>query len=163
MKEITKTRLADLANLAAAVATAIRAETSEVLATNDPIAIVKHYDELRNAVDNIKTSREALADLADALSTRDIPTLFSSKELKTITVENVGRVTVSYRFSASIIDKVKGYAWLRENGHGELITETVNSSTLSAFAKDMLQNQGVDLPDDLFKISTNPYTSITKR
>lgn len=163
MKEETKTRLAALSKLAEEVALALRAETSEALSTNDPIAVVKHFDDLRDAVDQIKVSREALADMADSLSTRDIPTLFSNKDLKTITIEGVGRVTVSYRFSASLVDKEKGFKWLRDNGHKELITETVNSSTLSGFAKDMLQNKGVDLPDDIFKISTNPYTSITKR
>jgi len=60
------------------------------------------------------------------------------------------------------LDKDAGLNWLRANGHEGIIIETVNSSTLSAFAKSQLEEEGVDLPDDIFKIGTSPYTSITK-
>lgn len=142
----------------------IRAETNEVVATGDPIPIIRHFDALRRSGELIKTCREALKEMEDHLSAVAIPDAMRAKEIKTITIEGFGRCTVSYKFSASILEgqKLVAFDWLRENGHGDLIQETVNSSTLAAFAKDMIQNEGKELPDAIFKVGTNPYTSITK-
>lgn len=151
-----------------AIAATIRKETDEVTASGDHIAIIKHFDHTRLAVERIKAAREALHDMADYMSRVTIPDVVAAVKERTgekppFNIEGVGRVSVAYRFSASIIDKEKGLEWLRGNGHGGLIQETVNSSTLSAFAKDMLENQGIELPPDIFKVGTSPYTSITKK
>ena len=62
----------------------------------------------------------------------------------------------------SLADKVAGMGWLRDEGHGDLIQETVNASSLSAFAKSYIEETGKDLPADLFKLSNLRYTSVTK-
>lgn len=162
MQARTLQALEALVTLAEDVAAKVRRETAEILLTTDPIEIVKHFDAVRDVVDRVKTSREALAEIADDLSTVQIPTLFSNRNLKTITIEGLGRVTVSHRYSVSMLDKPAGMEWLRGNGHGALIQETVNSSTLGAFGREMME-AGTELPENLFKTSTNPYTSITKR
>lgn len=144
------------------VAGMVREDTRDTFAQNDHIAAIRHYDATRLATKTTKEAREALADIEDQMSKEQIPDIMRRHEVKTITVEGVGRVTVSHRFSASIIDKEKGYEWLRAEGHGGIITETVNSSTLSAFVKDLIQNHGMELPEDLFKVGTQAYTSITK-
>jgi hypothetical protein len=46
---------------------------------------------------------------------------------------------------ASTEDKSAAYAWLREHGHGALITETVNARTLTAFVKEC-QEAGKEVP-----------------
>jgi hypothetical protein len=154
------------------VATMIREDTTAVQQGGDVIEIIKHFNHLRIANDDIKSSREALQQIADSLSTVVIPDVVRvAKEttgLKTpINIEGVGRVTVSYRYSASILDhplrgKEPGYEWLRANGAGEIIKPTVNAGTLSSYAKSMLEEKGEELPDDIFKVGTAPYTSITK-
>jgi hypothetical protein len=82
--------------------------------------------------------------------------------IRTITVEGVGRVSITHRYSCSMLDKQLGMNWLRQSGNEGLIQETVNSSTLAAFAKNMLETEGTQLPQDLFKTSVSAYTSITK-
>jgi hypothetical protein len=151
----------------AAVASQIREETDQIVSMGDHIALIRHFNDLRLANDEIKTAREALKDIADMLSTSAIPDLLRRlKEevgLKTpINLEGVGRVTVSYRFSCTMLDKPKGIGWLDANGHGAMAQRTVNAQTLGAFAKDMLEVKGMELPPDLFKTGTAPYTSITK-
>jgi hypothetical protein len=69
---------------------------------------------------------------------------------------------VSQRWSASILDKELGHRWLHDNGHGGLIIPTVNASSLSAFAKDLMENEGKELPEHIFKTGRLTYTSITK-
>jgi hypothetical protein len=162
VKQDTIDRLNYACGLLQGIAGAIREDGDKALATGDHIQIIKHYDKLRLANALIKESREALAQMEERLSREDIPNTLREHGIKTITIEGVGRVTVSHRFGCSMLDKDAGLEWLRENGHGGLIIETVNSSSLAAFAKSLLQEQGEDLPSEIFKVSTNPYTSVTK-
>lgn len=148
-------------------ASLVREDTKQVVASGDHIELLKHFNDIRNTNDLIKESREAIQQMTDDLSTRDIPDLLrmlkETRGLKTpIVIEGVGRCTVSYRFSCSMLDKEQGMLWLRENGHGGLIQPTVNAQTLGAFAKNLIEVEGKDLPDDIFKTGTSPYTSITK-
>jgi len=145
-----------------AVATQIQKETNDVVSGGDHLEIIRHFNDLRLVNGQIKEARAALQEVEDLLSTRDIPEVMKRHNVKTTTVIGVGRVTVAYRFSCSMLDKAAGMEWLRENGHEGLIQPTVNSSSLGAFAKDMLQNQGKELPPEIFKTGTSPYTSITK-
>lgn len=150
-------------NLQMAVAQ-IRDDTRYINASGDHVAIIRNYDDVRIAVEQIKEAREALAQMAEDLSRETIPDTLRGLGIKTITIEGVGRVSVSARFSASILPEKKpeAYSWLRESGNGSLIVETVNAQTLSSFAKNLLETEGVDLPSDLFKIGSMSYTSITK-
>lgn len=140
----------------------VRNDTEESVKTNDHVNVITHFDHLRLACERIKEAREALKEIEDALSRVNIPEVMSAAGVKTVTIIGVGRATVSQRFSASIIDKDAGFKWLRDNGYPSLITETVNSSTLAGFAKNMLQEEGKDLPPEIFKVGMIPYTSITK-
>jgi len=162
MQTETLERLNHVCGLLSGVASAIRAETVAILPTRDHVAIIRHYDKLRQATERIKLAREALNEMEENLSRVQIPNVMDEHNIRTITIEDVGRVTVSYRFSCSILDKEAGLNWLEENGHGGIITETVHYMTLAAFAKSQLEEEGQDLPEDIFKTGTSPYTSITK-
>lgn len=152
-----------------AVTFQVVADGRAALASGDHVEVIKHFDALRKQNDTIKEAREALSETADLFSKQYIPDIVRELREKSglkppFNIDGVGRVSVSYKWSASIVgdDKTVGHAWLKDNGHGALVTETVNSSTLSAFAKDLLTNQGIDLPPEIFKVGQNPYTSITK-
>ena len=150
------------------IAAIIREETDQIIASGDHVEIIKHFDQLRKSVEAIKESRDDMAKLADHLSRVVIPDTFAALKERTgekppFQIDGVGRVSVTYRFSCSMTDKQAGMQWLRDNGHEGLIQETVNSSTLGAFARDLLENQGVELPPETFKTSTSPFTSITKK
>lgn len=145
----------------------IRTDTDEVVAANNHVDIIKHFNDARIAAEIIKDAKKALDNIVDTLSRVVIPDVVAKLKETTgekppFVIEGVGRVSVSYRFSCSMIDKDQGIDWLRGSGNESLVTETVNSSTLAAFAKDMLENQGKELPSEIFKVSTSPFTSITK-
>lgn len=162
MKAETLQLVTNVAKDMVRVAQMVRTDTNE-LGLNDHIAVIVHFDALRIAIEQIKQAREALQEITDHLSKEIVPTSMRNAGVKTVTVEGVGRVTVSHRYSCSIIDKDGGYKWLRDNEYGSLIVETVNSSTLSAFAKNLMETEGKELPDNLFKVGTQAFTSITKR
>lgn len=144
------------------VAAQVRQDTNAVVATNDHIPIIQHYDQLRKATASIKEARKALEELEEQMSRDIIPDVMRLAGIKTINLEGVGRVTVSYRYSCSMLDKERGLLWLKEHGHGDIIQETVPSATMSGFAKNLLEVEGKELPEDLFKVGTSPFTSITK-
>jgi len=141
---------------------AIRVETNALIVAGDHVPLIEHYDQTRRVVELIKEARKALDEIEESMSRTHVPEAMKAAGVKTITVIGVGRVTISNRFSCSIIDKVGGYGWLRENGHEGLIQETVNSSTLGAFARNLIEEEGKELPSEYFKTGTMAYTSITK-
>ena len=87
--------------------------------------------------------------------------MFQNQDVKTVKLDEVGRVTVAVRWVASMPDKTAGMDWLRSTGNEGLIVETVNAMTLAAFAKESALG-GTPLPDDLFTVGTSNYTSINK-
>jgi len=161
MKQETLIELANVCALLTKVVGDVRDQTTEAVATTDHIVVIKHYDDLRKANALIKESREALSQLEERLSREFVPDVMRHNKVKSITVEGVGRVSLSSRWSASMLDKQMGFEWLRSNGHGGVIQETVNAQTLGALAKE-LNNDGVDLPAPTFSTSIMTYTSITK-
>lgn len=55
--------------------------------------------------------------------------------------------------------KVELFAWLKDNGFGDLVTETVNANTLSAWVREQLADSD-QLPEDLQEL-INVYEKTT--
>ena len=148
----------------AKAATMIQDDTAAVIATQDHIEVIKHYNSVRIAVELIKEAKKGLEAIEEKLSREEVPTVMRANNIKNIFLEDIGRVQLNNRYSCSITDKPKGYAWLRANNAESLIQETVNSSTLSSFAKHYMEDEGKELPaEEGFKVSTMTFTSITKK
>jgi len=139
----------------------VRKDTDEVVASQDHIEVIKHYDQLRLLTAKIKESREALEQIEMKLSREQVPDVLRAHGIRTITVEGVGRVSLGTRWSASMPDKEAGFDWLRANEHGGVIQETVNAQTLGALAKE-LNSEGLELPAPTFTTNIMTYTSITR-
>jgi hypothetical protein len=164
MKDETLDFMRKTCNAMRLLADKLYEDTAEAIESNDPIVVATHYSQLRDARELIKDARERLDELETRMSREDVPNVLRANKLpKGIFIEGIGRVGLSQRWSASIIDKDAGFQWLRNNNHEGLITETVNSSTLSAFAKDMFVNHNLELPEDIFKVGQMTITSITKK
>jgi hypothetical protein len=139
-------------------------DTQHFVGAGDLIPLIRHYAELREINETIKKARKALDDLEDHLSHTDVPDAFKLSGIKTVSIEDLGRVTVAYKWSCSVIDgkKPESFEWLRGSGNGGIIIETINAQTLAAFAKHEVEANGKELPTDLFTTSLRPYTSITR-
>lgn len=91
-----------------------------------------------------------------------MPTRMDEEEIKTFNTDK-NRITRTARVYASIIgEQEDAFAWLRDNGYGPLIKETCNASSLSGAAKEMME-QGIELPEDLFRSHTKDSVSITRK
>lgn len=125
--------------------------------------LLRFFYYIREAHDALDTERKAVNAQIEFISRTIAPQLMDEQQVKTITLTDIKRrFTVNSRVSASMADKDRGLQWLRDNGHEGLIQETVNASTLSAFAKSLVEETGEELPSEIFKLSTLLYTSITK-
>ncbi len=131
---------------------------------NSPASdLVKMYGGLRKAKDLVDAALKAINAIHDSIKFAQLPEAFEREELKTVTLEDGSRVTISQKVFASIpADKrSNAFRWLRDNGQEGIIQETVNSQTLSAFAKEWISEQGKDLPEDLFKVHFQPSVTYT--
>lgn len=141
---------------------------AKVKAADLPSACRAYYS-LKNNYEAFELQRKKLGELIETFSRVTLVEMLEEADVSNITVEIEEHEVVrkyrfgkNQRFSCSMPDKEGGMAWLRENGQDGIIQETVNSGTLASFAKSYIQDTGKDLPDNLFKLSTLTYVSMTK-
>jgi len=135
---------------------------SAKIADKDHLTVIRYYAQIKDVVEEMEAIKTTYEALKQKLSRDTVPDAMRRDKIKNIAVFGVGMVSIGHRFSCSMLDKTEGFKWLRKNKLGDLIIETVNSSTLSAWANKRLTMEGKELPSDIFKTSTSPYTSITK-
>ena len=99
----------------------------------------------------------------DYLRYNAVPQMMESHGINTVTMEGIGRVSLSHGVFASICreKKEEAYQYLRDIGRGDIITRTVNAQTLATVIKQMIQN-GEEVPEDLFNVTPYTRASITK-
>lgn len=132
--------------------------------TNTPEKIddvIRAYANLREVHDILNAASKGIGNMVQVWSYNTVPDKMNDAGVTTITVEGVGRVSLSTRVSCSMLDKEVGMDWLKSNGHGDLIQPTVNSSTLGAFAKSLMA-EGQELPEETFKTNVATSTSLTR-
>lgn len=131
--------------------------------TEDLPKVLRTFKATRDKHDELDEERKKVNAIIERLSRTHIPEQMRDENITTITLDDIGaRFSISQRHSCSMPDKEGGMAWLRENGHGDLIAETVNASSLAAFAKSYAQEKGEELPEGKFKVSIMEVTSVTK-
>ena len=138
-----------------------RRDTLALIERSDIPSIVKHFACLRTEYEALLNKIETVEAHIKDLSYNYIPAMFQAQHVKTIKIDDVGRVTVNQRWTASMPDKQLGMGWLRGSGNEGIIIETVNAQTLASFAKQRAID-GQPLPESLFTVGVAPYTSITK-
>lgn len=117
-----------------------------------------------------------MASIEDALKPLDatfkefkevrVPAIFEQAGVPNVPLDEGFRVGVSAKFRASLKseddggDRDKAYQWLRDNDLGDLISTTVNASTLSSAAKSLMEEHNKELPSTLFNVAFVPNTSV---
>lgn len=113
-------------------------------------------------LDELSEKKSVAQRVWDNLRLTVIPETMDALQLKSANVDGVGRVTLTadayVACPAAMQDALKG--WLTDNGFGDLIKETVNSSTLKAWAVRRYKN-GEELPD-FVKVTPFTRAAITK-
>lgn len=126
--------------------------------------IIDTFTTFEDAADRVSKSVIALAKIVSYAREVSLPERLDGDEIKTFTADSGDRMTRTSRIFASIIPEQKdgAFEWLRANDYQALIQETVNSSSLSAAAKELIEN-GMELPDHLFNSHYKDGVSITRK
>lgn len=138
----------------------LRAQTIE--AGSDLKQTMRFYHEMTEGYDALDKQRKEIYALLDRLEKGVIPGKFEVVGDDTIVrIPEIGRsFYIVRKSSATMPNKELAYAWLRENGGEELIVETVNSGTLSAFLKEKLKEEGVEPDEEENGIRISSYSTI---
>lgn len=140
---------------------AARAAFTEKENMKDIIVMARRMRELQGNKEVLEEQVKAINIELDALRLKSIPEAMAEQDLRTLTVEGIGRVQLAMDLYATIKDKEAGYRWLAEHGYDGLISQYVQPSTFKAAVKDAIKG-GQEFPDDLFSISMFTRASIVK-
>lgn len=115
-------------------------------AAADAMAAANEMRDLKAELDELGEKQKELKARYDYLRKEHLPELMDEAGL----VDARGKASLSLASGHSLYlssdmhvnvrssDRSKVYAWLKENGHGDLIVEYVHPSTLKAFTKEQL-------------------------
>lgn len=120
----------------------------------------KQAKDLKEAADVL--AKEAGA-LYDYLRLAAVPERFDQEGIANVKVDGVGRVQLAGDLYAGIIkgQEEQAFTFLDDNGRGDVVKKTVNSSSLKAILKGMI-TKGEEIPAELFKAEPFTRASIVK-
>lgn len=126
--------------------------------------VARFQSELRKPLDEADKAKKTMQKLYDWVRTGALPDKMEAAGIDSATVAGVGRVTLSASLMASIKAdcKSEAYQYLQDNGHGDIITTTVNASTLKALAKKKIEDNDA-LPAEFFNVTTVTQATIYKK
>lgn len=96
----------------------------------------------------------------DFLSIDVLPERMDEEGIQTLKIKDVGRLQMSsdIRCAVPAANREDVKEWLNEHGHGSMVSETINASTLKAFVREMMK-EDKEWPSDLLKVT--PYSRAT--
>lgn len=126
------------------------------------IALARAFVVLYKLAESVEVFDKAFTALFERYKKELVPAAFEQAGVPSVPLDEGMRVGTSYRTFASIKPDAKAaaYDWLRKN-YPDIITPTVNSSTLSSLAKSIQDEDNKELPEDLFNVALVPTTSVT--
>lgn len=124
----------------------------------DAARFQKQLMDTHEMADSLKST---IGKVYDWVRTGLVPEKMDEEGLELLKIEGIGRVSLTSDINVSIINKDEEFKWLEESGHGDLITETVNASSLKALLRRMIRD-GKEVPEAIFKVIPFTRASITK-
>ena len=133
----------------------------------DPITVARVFvvlHRLNEKIEGLTRSSSTLGKwgkLYEAYKKEVVPQVLEAAGVPHVALAEGFRVGVSSQTFISVKDRDKAFHWLRTHKLGDLITNTVNSSTLSAALRNMMDEDNLDPPDDIFSVATIATASVT--
>jgi hypothetical protein len=142
----------------------LKEEAAAVVGRGDHLEVLNFFFIVGQMYDELSAMKKGYNTLYDGFSMEHVPDTLRAQGVKNIVIEIPGvgnrRFQMSNRFACTILDKDKGFQWLRENGLGDIIKPTVNAQTLAASAKELMESHGKEMPEEIFKTTVNTFTSV---
>ncbi len=128
------------------------------------IALARSFVVLHRLKDKFDDLDKAFSALFEDYKSNILPEMLDDENLPHVPLSEGFRVGISHAWRASIKKGMReeAYQWLTDNGLSNLITDTVNSSSLAAAAKYEAEENNIDFPEKLFSVARIPTTSVTR-
>lgn len=147
-------KLADIAAALIATTATIEAALADAEAEG-LVPLLKRFHALNDGYKELDAARKAIYAILDKHEKFILPKMFDDADLDLVRIPELARSFYpTTKYSASVGDKDELMKWLRERGQGELISETVNSSTLAGFLKTLMLDEGVEAPSEIAILKT---------
>lgn len=161
LKEAYKDFKLRMTGLLAVLQRASKSTTGEETGTAAQTAL--EYIVLKDMADKLEEAIKPFKATVSLFKEKRVPDAFEAEGVTTLNLANGYRITTTSQARASIRAEAKemAYQWLRDHEMEALISETVNASTLSATARQLME-EGRELPDELFSVHIQNGTSVTK-
>lgn len=119
---------------------------------------IEKLAESRAYLDKLVELGKAAQNHYDHLSIRVVPDKMEDEGVSVLTLPGIGRVNCRADLRVNTIKGFRAslFDWMRDNGHEDMVTDTINSSTLKAFLKEQMA-EGNDVPPEEY-LSIHPYT-----
>lgn len=117
------------------------------------------FKTLREEMDALKKRSAKLQESFDALTLKVIPDKMMEDDMRTMTVNGVGRLELRPNMWTKTLDPQGLQDWLEDHNLAELIVPSVNGSTLKATIKELQERGEVVPPEDVVEIT--PYIRAT--
>ena len=139
-------------------------EAKEAISADNPPELVRTYADLREQGDEMREAVAFLSKLERSLSYDHIPLAFDRAGIQNVRVVGYGLVSLTRRWSCSILEGKKddAFDYLRNAGQGGMIIETVPAPTLGAWAHAVTDETGVEPDPEIFKTSIARSVSLTR-
>lgn len=125
----------------------------EIFTLADELAALK--DRKKALDDELKAVNARIAEIDEILSSRML-----EEELQSFNRNGRTFYVQTKTFASAVPErKAELLAWLKENGYGDMVTETVNANTLSAWVREQLE-ESESLPEGLEEL-VNVYEKTT--
>lgn len=121
--------------------------------------VMKKLQDLHEAFDE---SKKRIGVLFDDVRVKYLPAKMDEEDITSFKVDGLGTVSLTDDLRVKVLDHSKEFEWLEEIGSGDLISSTVNAQSLKALIRRRLV-AGIDVPQDIFEVSTFTRASVTKR
>ena len=132
-------------------------EQKDILSGKGVVDIARVQKVVNEAVETADRLKKELQKCYDFIRYAAAPEAMDKAGVESIRVEGVGTVYLTSDYNISIVKDQKEVAhdWLIENGHEDVIIETVNAGTLKSIVKKHMA-AGEEPPEGVFNI--NPFT-----
>lgn len=125
--------------------------------------VVKQLRALKDTKDGVDEQAKLLQSTIDHLELSVLPEKMAEEGIENIRVTGAGRLHVRADLRVSTKGGLRDalIEWFETNGLEDLVTETVNASTLKAWVKEA-QRKGLPVPEDFINISPYERAILTK-
>jgi len=121
-------------------------------------------DAVRSGEGKDKSIFKPFMDMYETLNKVTLPNMLEVDGVTNVPLAEGFRVQMASPFYASVKkdQQAAAYEWLKANGLGDLIKDTVNSSSLAAGLKGLLEDKNIEAPAEIFTADYVPAMSVVK-